>query len=152
MTYSSACANLVKQFEGLRLTAYLCPAGIWTIGWGHTAGVHQGDQINTARAESFLAADLGATAAALNSILPSSLAISQGQFDALTSLGFNMAGGPSAIPHKAPKLWANLLAGNFAVAAQQFLDIDHAFVAGQLVELPGLKARRQAEAAMFVAG
>jgi GH24 family phage-related lysozyme (muramidase) len=68
----------------------------------------------------------------------------------MTSLGFNIAGGPRALPQKAPELWANLLAGNVAGAAQEFLDIDHALVNGKPTELPGLKARRQAEAAMFL--
>ena len=36
---------LIKSFEQLRLNSYLCPAGVWTIGYGHTAGVHQGMQI-----------------------------------------------------------------------------------------------------------
>ena len=45
-----------------------------------------------------------------------------------------------------------VLAGNFAGAAQEFLDIDHALVNGKPTELPGLKARRQAEAAMFLGG
>ena len=35
--------NLIKKFEGLRLEAYLCPAGVWTIGYGHTKGVKEGD-------------------------------------------------------------------------------------------------------------
>ena len=51
MTYSIACQNLVKQFEGLQLAAYLCPAGVWTIGWGHTDGVHQGDRVTEQQAE-----------------------------------------------------------------------------------------------------
>jgi lysozyme len=150
MTYSSACENLVKRFEGLVLTAYLCPANCWTIGWGHTAGVQQGQQITQEQAEALITQDLVATANALNAILPSTLVLTQAQFDALTSLGFNVGGGPRSIPHIAPSLWANLLAGNAAGAAQQFLDIDHALVNGKPTELPGLKARRQAEAALFL--
>ena len=32
--------DLIKQYEGCRLAAYRCAAGVWTIGYGHTAGVH----------------------------------------------------------------------------------------------------------------
>ena len=42
--------NLIKQHEGLRLEAYRCPAGVFTIGYGHTAGVRRGDVIEIGRA------------------------------------------------------------------------------------------------------
>jgi lysozyme len=152
MTFSDACETLVKHFESLQLTAYRCPAGVWTIGWGHTAGVNQGDQVTTQQAQDLITQDLTSTANDLRAILPATLTLTQGQFDALTSLAFNMGGGARALPYKAPKLWANLLAGSAQAAADQFLDIDHALVNGTSVELPGLKARRQAEATMFLAG
>jgi len=151
MTFSEACEALVKQFESLQLTAYQCPAGIWTIGWGHTAGVQQGDQITAQQAQALISQDLTSTANDLSAILPATVSLTQGQFDALTSLAFNIGGGARALPHKAPKLWADLLAGSTQAAAAQFLDIDHALVNGTPVELPGLKARRQAEATMFLA-
>ena len=42
MKVSNDCISLIKQFEGCRLTAYKCPAGVWTIGYGHTVGVKEG--------------------------------------------------------------------------------------------------------------
>jgi len=42
---------IVKEFEGLRLQAYLCPAGVWTIGYGHARGVRKGDTITQDAAE-----------------------------------------------------------------------------------------------------
>ena len=51
--------NLIKQFEGCRLEAYKCPAGVWTIGYGHTEGVYQGQKITQAQADEYLRADLG---------------------------------------------------------------------------------------------
>jgi lysozyme len=149
MTYSIECENMVKKFEGLRLEAYLCPANVWTIGWGHTEGVKQGDQIDEAVAEEMLEQDLANSAAALSSIIPSDLQVTQGEFDALVSLGFNLAGGPLAIPRVAPKLWAYFLDGNLPDAALEFLDIDKT-VTG-IVE-PGLKARRGAESELFLEG
>jgi len=50
--------SLIKRFEGCRLTAYRCPAGKPTIGYGHTAGVRMGQKITQAQAESFLKEDL----------------------------------------------------------------------------------------------
>lgn len=52
--------ELIKRHEGLRLQAYRCPAGVWTIGRGHTAGVSPGDRITAAEADTLLAADVAA--------------------------------------------------------------------------------------------
>lgn len=48
----------IKEFEGLRLTAYKCPAGVWTIGYGHTSGVKQGMTITKSQAEKYLKEDI----------------------------------------------------------------------------------------------
>lgn len=148
-TYSNNCVALVKRFEGLSLAAYICPAGIWTIGWGHTDMVRQGQTITEDQAEIFLAEDLGYVANTLLSMLPTAASVNQNQYDALCSLCFNIAGGPRALPHKAPKMWGDILSGNLQDADVQFLDMDHALVNGSMVEMPGLKARRIAEAALF---
>ena len=50
--------ELIKSFEGLALIAYLCPAGKWTIGYGHTSGVSKGQVITKAQAENMLKSDL----------------------------------------------------------------------------------------------
>ena len=50
--------KLIKDFEGCRLTAYKCPAGVWTIGYGHTEGVHSGMKITSLQAEKLLRQDL----------------------------------------------------------------------------------------------
>src|ERR1035441_4329253 len=150
MTYSDACVALVKQFEGLYLTAYRCPASVLTIGWGHTGMVREGQQISEEQAEAFLQDDLGYVANTLVSILPTGTPINQNQFDALCSLCFNLAGGPRALPQKAPKLWGDLVSGTLRDAAVQFLDMDHALVQGYWwTVLPGLHVRRLAEAALF---
>lgn len=79
--------NLIKQFESLRLEAYKCPAGVWTIGYGHTAGVRKGDEIDKQRAECLLAGDLKAFEDVVNRECPG---INQNQFDALVSFVFNI--------------------------------------------------------------
>ena len=50
--------KLIKEFEGCRLTAYKCPAGVWTIGYGHTEGVYSGLRITQETADKFLRNDL----------------------------------------------------------------------------------------------
>ena len=79
--------NLVKSFESLRLEAYKCPAGIWTIGYGHTAGVRPGDAIDKQRAEQLLAEDLREFEAVVNR---ECTGVNQNQFDALVSFVFNV--------------------------------------------------------------
>ena len=81
---------LIKEFEGLRLKAYKCPGGVWTIGYGHTAGVKPGMVITEDQAEEYLRADLIAFEKYLNG---HELAINQNQFDALVSFIYNVGTG-----------------------------------------------------------
>jgi len=78
---------LIKEFEGLRLKAYKCPGGVWTIGYGHTAGVKPGMVITEAQAEEYLKEDLFSCENAVNN---QKLYINQNQFDALVSLIYNI--------------------------------------------------------------
>ena len=88
MKTSQRGINLIKQFEGVRLTAYKCPAGVYTIGYGHTRGVKRGMRITEEEASAYLTADL----------LNSEKAVerydgvyhwNQNEFDALVSFTFN---------------------------------------------------------------
>lgn len=87
MRTSQVGINLIKQFESLRLEAYRCPAGIYTVGYGHTAGVRRGDVIDERRAEQLLADDLKKFEAVVNRECPG---VNQNQFDALVSFTFNL--------------------------------------------------------------
>ena len=58
MKTSQRGIDLIKQFEGLELTAYHCSAGVPTIGYGHTRGVSLGDTCTEAQAEAMLVKDL----------------------------------------------------------------------------------------------
>ncbi|RHJ74417.1 lysozyme [Parabacteroides sp. AM08-6] len=80
----------MKSFESLRLEAYRCPAGVWTIGYGHTAGVRRGDVIDEQRAEYLLAEDLKKFEDVVNRECPH---VNQNQFDALVSFTFNVGSG-----------------------------------------------------------
>lgn len=87
MRTSKRGINLIKQYEGLKLEAYRCPAGVFTIGYGHTAGVRRGDVIDERRAEYLLKEDLKKFEAVVNRECPG---INQNQFDALVSFTFNL--------------------------------------------------------------
>lgn len=77
--------ELIKEFEGLRLTAYRCEAGVWTIGWGHTSGVKPGMKISAEHADELLRADVECVNRALGGI-----ELTEGQRAALISFGFNV--------------------------------------------------------------
>lgn len=84
---SDTLIQAVKQFEGLRLKAYRCPAGIWTIGYGHTRGVKAGQQITRAQADSLLIGDLLPFVQYVNRL---GVCKTQGQFDALVDFAYNL--------------------------------------------------------------
>lgn len=79
--------ELIKQFEGLRLKAYLCPAGIWTIGYGHTSGVSPNSFITIQEADEYLHRDVAAIEMQLNKL---NLSLRQCQWDAIVSFVFNI--------------------------------------------------------------
>ena len=88
MKTSQRGINLIKQFEGVRLTAYKCPAGVYTIGYGHTRGVQRGMKITEEEARAFLAADLLNSEKAVERY-DSVYHWNQNEFDALVSFTFN---------------------------------------------------------------
>lgn len=81
---------MIRKFEGLRLAAYRCPAGVWTIGYGHTSGVVPGMSITIGQAEELLAQDVAVAEGIVNAERISGLR--QCQFDALVSFVFNVGG------------------------------------------------------------
>jgi lysozyme len=87
MKTSEKGINLIKKFEGCKLTSYKCPAGIWTIGYGHTRNVHKGEVITQQQAEELLKQDLSVYEAGVNAM---QLNVNQNQYDALISFAFNL--------------------------------------------------------------
>ncbi|MDO9092628.1 MAG: glycoside hydrolase family protein [Rubrivivax sp.] len=160
--------DLIKSFEGIpdgdpstvNIDAYLCPANVWTIGWGHAimdGGVQLKGAAHKARAralfpggitrnqaEALLRGDLVPRAASVSRLLK--VAVNDGQFGALISLVFNVGLGNFG----ASTLLRKLNAGDMAGAADQFLAWDKARVNGVLKALAGLTRRRKAERAMFL--
>lgn len=88
MKTSQRGINLIKQFEGVRLTAYKCPAGVYTIGYGHTRGVKRGMKITEEEASAYLTADLLNSEKAVERY-DSAYHWNQNEFDALVSFTFN---------------------------------------------------------------
>ncbi|WP_074181130.1 lysozyme [Serratia marcescens] len=140
MKISEHGLNLIKSFEGLRLQAYPCSAGIWTVGYGHTAGVRPGDIIDEVQAEAFLREDIADIENTINRLVTVSL--KQNQFDALVSFVFNLG----SVNFRSSKLLGKLNAGDHAGAADELLRWVHA--GGK--RLPGLVRRREVERHLFV--
>ncbi|QTD45487.1 glycoside hydrolase family protein [Ottowia testudinis] len=140
MKLSQDGLNMVKKYEGLFTKAYVCPAGVLTIGYGHTgAGVKPGQRITEAQAEQLLRQDMGKFEAAVQRQVK--VPLTQGQFDALTSFTFNC--GEGAL--KNSTLLKKLNAGDYAGAQAEF----HKWNKGGGRVLPGLVKRRAEEAQMF---
>ncbi|TWB35742.1 lysozyme [Nitrospirillum pindoramense] len=142
---NAAGIALTEESEGLNLTAYLCPAGHLTIGYGHTGpDVTEGMTITEAQAQDLLAQDL---ATAGNGVMAAvTVPLTDNQYAALTDFAFNL--GVGALTQST--LLRLLNQGDYQGAAAQFLVWDKAHVNGQLVTLPGLAARRQKEQALFL--
>ena len=92
MKSSELLINKIIEFEGCKLKAYKCPAGIWTIGVGHTKGVKQGQTITKDQAMTLLRGDLLNCENYVNNL---GVCKTQGQFDALVDFSFNL--GSSAL-------------------------------------------------------
>ena len=129
---------LIKQFEGCRLIAYQCSAGVWTIGYGHTAGVYKGMKITQAQADAFLKQDIAKFEKYINnpSYVPFTDKLNQNQFDALVSFAFNLGQG------NVKKMCTGRTINQIPSAMQQYCK-----AAGKT--LPGLQRRRKAEAALY---
>ncbi len=141
MRLSRAGLALLKRFEGFRDHIYLDAVGLATIGYGHRVLPHEAfpDGIMQTEAENLLAADVLSAESAVTRLVKVSL--TQGQFDALADFAYNLGAGKLA----GSTLLAKLNAGDFAGAMEQLLRWDHAGA----TELAGLKARREAELALW---
>lgn len=88
MKPSQACIDFVKSFEGFRANAYLCPAGVWTIGYGTTEYVDPGDTVTEEEACELLRQDIQEAADAVDDLVEVDL--TQNQYDALCSFIYNV--------------------------------------------------------------
>lgn len=146
-TTSANCLARIRSFEGLKLTSYQDQVGVWTIGYGYTSEVKQGQTITFFEAERQLEAKCADIAVALSVAIH--VPVSQNQFDALVSFCYNLGvgslthGGPDRTPSQ---LLKHLNAGEFMAAGAEFIKWDHA--GG--VEVAGLTRRRMDERDLFM--
>jgi lysozyme len=129
MRVSQALVDDLKRLEGCRLTAYLDRAGVWTIGYGHTKGVKEGDVITQARAEQIYFEDLDFFAPEVEKLIKRP--VNQNQFDALVCLAFNIGTGPKGLGGS--ELLKRFNLNDVEGAAEQFARWIH--VRGPQVEL-----------------
>lgn len=134
--------RLIKQSEGLKTSAYRCPAGVWTIGYGHTGNVKEGDTCTQEQAEAWLQEDCLVAELTIGANVK--VPLSQNRFDALVSFIFNLGSGNFV----GSTLLKKLNVGDYAGAADEFGKWVNA--GGQ--KLPGLIERRAAEKSLFSAG
>lgn len=145
MKPSQNCLELIKHFEGFYANAYVCPAGINTIGYGcirypNGKPVMLGDHCTLEQAEEYLRHELEEKTEAIGKMVTVPLA--QHEFDALASFAYNC--GTEAL--RGSTLLKKLNAGDKAAAASEFLK----WTKGGGRVLPGLERRRKAERAMFL--
>jgi len=139
-TVSPRGIELIKQFEGCKLTAYQDSVGVWTIGYGHTKGVKKGDKITQAQADEYLRQDAAVAADDVTRLVK--VELNQDQFDALVSFTFNLGAKNLA----SSTLLKRLNEGNYRAAADQF---GRWVFAGDVL-LQGLVKRRAAERELFL--
>ena len=140
MRTSQIGIDLIKKWEGLRLKAYLCPAGVPTIGYGHTGDVKKGDIVTPKGAEELLRADLRRFEEGVSRLVR--VKLNQGQFDALVSFSYNL--GLGALSRST--LLKRVNKGDYYYAANEFLKWTRA--GGKI--LKGLVARRKEERDLFI--
>lgn len=145
MTLNKESLDLIKEFEGLRLTAYRCPAGVLTIGYGHTSAagapvVKPGMKITEAEAEAILRRDLRKYEVAVDSAVLGPM--THNQRGALVSLCYNIG----SVAFRRSTAVRRMSAGNYAGAAEALTWFNKAN--GRV--LRGLVRRREAERALFL--
>ncbi len=140
MNISQSGVDFIKHLEGCKLESYQDGGGVWTIGYGHTKGVKEGQVITQDQANSFLSSDLLQVVKCVNnSILDGS---TQNQFDAMCSFVFNL--GCTALRNST--LLRKFNDGDDEGASKEFMRWNHDN--GVVVE--GLTNRRTAEMELFL--
>ncbi len=139
MKASQQAYNLIREFEGLRLTAYRCPSGIWTVGYGHTANVVPGTTITQLQANLLLQEDITQCENTLNKY---NLALTQNMYDALISFIYNVGPGNFHRSALLSKIKANPYDSSIS---DEFLKWIHS--CGK--PLAGLQRRRMAEMKLY---
>lgn len=141
MTFTQDGLELLKKFEGCKLTAYEDQGGKLTIGYGHTEGVKFGDIVTREEAETFLKEDIKKFSDQVSKLVCSTL--NDNQFSAAVCFAFNVRGWALT------PLFDLLRRGYIEQAKLHWLLYCKVYVEGNKVESRGLKNRRQAELELF---
>ena len=139
MNISQEGLALIKKFEGCELEAYKCAAGVWTIGYGSTKNVKEGDTITQEDADKLLAHEMNEYESYIHDMV--TVDLKQHQFDALVSWVFNL--GPTNLA--ASTLLKVLNKGEYDEVPTQIKRWNKA--GGKVLQ--GLIRRREAEALHF---
>ena len=143
MNISKRGIDLIKSFEGCKLTSYKCPAGVWTIGWGTTGPtIVSGLKWSQEQADSAFEKHLAEFSQGVTDLLK--VPVTQSQFDALVSFAYNV--GLGAL--RKSTLLRLLNSGDYSGAAGEFgkwINKGTDFEAG-------LRRRREAERQLYAGG
>lgn len=136
--------------ENCKLAAYLCPAGVWTIGWGETAGVTQGMRWTEEQADETFFKSVSEYTEKVRAML--SAPANENELGAMVSLAYNIGLGAHGAKggFYASSIRRLHNAGDKAGASRAFHLYNKAKVNGVLTELRGLVARRAAESALYL--
>jgi len=134
---NKAALDLIQSFEQCRLDAYQDSKGVWTLGWGHTRNVKQGDTCTQAQADAWLQDDLRDAEHVVDSAVK--VPLTDNQRGALVSFAFN-------IGHLGMTMLFKLNSGDYEGCRNEFVKWVHC---GDKI-LPGLLRRRIAEKQLFM--
>ena len=153
MNLSDQGARELKRLEGLRLKAYRCSGGRWTVGYGSTTGVREGMVITLAEAEARFGVDVARFERFVRRVVR--VPLTQPQFDALVLWSFNVGDGPEPT---GSRLLRKVNASDFLGAADEFVRFDAkgratgGWIYSSGAIDPVLVKRRRDEAALFLTG
>ena len=134
--------SLIKEFEGCKLTAYKCPAGVWTISYGSTTNVKEGQKISQQYADALLRQDANKVLDEAMHESPRLRNETPGRQAAVADFIYNLGIGN----YRKSTLKRMIDAGDFNEAKHSIMKWNKARINGELRELPGLTRRRQSEA------
>ena len=136
--------NLIKGYEGLRMSAHYAPSEQWTVGYGHTSNARHGMSVTEGEAERLLKDDVVSIENLIGDTVRAPL--NQNEHDALVSLIFNIG----EENWKRSTVLRKLNAGDKIGAADAIEYWSKAFINNELVSLDGLVRRRAAEKSLFL--
>lgn len=143
LTINEAGLDIIKESEGLRLEAYR-GGSQWLIGYGHSRTAREGMKITAAEADRLLREDVAASEKTVRDRV--AVRVNRNQFSALVSLAYNLGSGGFA----RTLVVERLNKGDYAGAADAFLQHDRARIDGELKPVPHLTERRTKERALFL--